>query len=89
MSKPPGTRDGAKRDLAAMLVVVEQLKPALEKNDREGQVGAVRRLVDLRAPMGEQWQALANLAVRNGELQLGRRAIDLFVDARASCISPR
>ena len=83
MSKPPGTRDGAKRDLAAMLVVVEQLKPALEKNDREGQVGAVRRLVDLRAPMGEQWQALANLAVRNGELQLGRRAIDLFVDARA------
>jgi len=82
VSKPPATRDEAQDDLAAMLVVVEQLQPALQNDQRAGQVAAIRRLIDLRAPMGEQWQALADVALRNGEPQLARRAIDLFVLAQ-------
>ncbi len=34
--------------------------------------------------MGGQWQALANLAARCGELVLGREAIDLFVEAQGN-----
>src|SRR5690606_31521787 len=83
VSKPTGTQDGNQRDLAAMLVVVEQLRPALQNDDRQGQVSAIRRLVDLHAPMGEQWRSLAGLAARNGELSLARQAIDLFVTACA------
>jgi len=31
--------------------------------------------------MGDQWQALANFALRNGEIALARKAIELFVEA--------
>jgi hypothetical protein len=64
------------------LVLLKELQPALQQGDRAKQSEVVRRLVALRAPMGDQWQALANLALQNGELTVAREAIDLFVAAR-------
>ena len=54
----------------------------MRQDDRAKQNAIIRQLVAMRAPMGDQWQALANLALQNGELTLARQAIDLFVAAR-------
>lgn len=71
----------ADRDLTAVLHLVEQLRPALARNDRARLTSIVEQLVARRAPMGAQWQALAQIAVGIGELGLSRAAIDLFVEA--------
>lgn len=71
----------ADRTLTAVLQLVEQLQPALERRDRAKQIDLIRRLVELRAPMGSQWQELARIAANQGELTLSRAAIDLFVEA--------
>jgi len=81
LSKSPSDRSNADRDLAATLILVDRLKPAIEKNDRALQCQVVRQLVELRAPMGGQWHALADMMVRNGELSLVRAATDLLVEA--------
>ena len=36
----------------------------------------------MRAPMGEQWRALANLVHNHGEITLAGKAMDLFVEAQ-------
>lgn len=69
------------RDQAAILDVVDRLRLALEQRNRTQIVDLLRRLVALRAPMGNQWQALAHIAAENGELTLARQGIDLFVEA--------
>lgn len=71
----------ADRNLTAVLQLVEQLQPALERRNRAAQVDLLRRLVELGAPMGSQWQQLAQIAANQGELTLAREAIDLFVAA--------
>lgn len=67
---------------AVALELVKRLQPALRRHERSTIVDIVGQLVALRAPIGDQWQALANIALQNGELALARKAIDLFVDAR-------
>jgi len=71
----------ADRDLTAVLNLVEQLQPALDRLDRAKLVEIVGQLAAQRAPMGGQWQSLARIAARLGELSLARIAIDLYVDA--------
>lgn len=69
----------ADRDLTAVLQLTSQLQPALERLDRARLHEIIGQLVALRAPMGGQWQALAQIAEEIGETSLARRAIDLFV----------
>lgn len=69
----------ADRDLTAVLQLVEHLQPALERGDRAKLAEIIGRLIEARAPMGGQWQQLAHIAAINGELDLARQAIDLFV----------
>ncbi len=63
-------------------ILSDRLQPAVERNDRGAIASALSELVRLEAHMGEQWHALAQLALRNGEILLARKAIDLFVDAQ-------
>jgi hypothetical protein len=71
----------AERDLTAVLRLLEQLGPALERQDYAGLRAIIQQLVALRAPMGGQWQQLAQIAADIGEIDLARKAIDLHVDA--------
>jgi hypothetical protein len=75
----PNGPDGA--DSSSALALLGQLQGALQRDDRALQNDIVRQLIALRAPMGDQWRALANLALQNGELSLTRAAMDLFVSA--------
>jgi hypothetical protein len=68
--------------LAAALRLLDQLQPAIRRGDRARQVAIVRELLAMRAPMGDQWQQLADLALQIGELSLARAAIDRFVEAQ-------
>ncbi|WAT17665.1 sulfotransferase [Aurantiacibacter sp. MUD11] len=68
--------------MAAAARHVQDLQSAMQLRDRERLVWAIGKLVSLRAPMGEQWRSLADLALGHGEVTLARQAIDLFVEAR-------
>lgn len=74
----PGNKD---RDLAAAVALVGQLQPALQRHDRARIVDLVGELVALRAPLGTQWESLAQIVADQGELRLAREAADLFVEA--------
>lgn len=76
------SRGEADRDLANALALVEQLQPALAQRDRKKQNAIIERLLASRAPMGEQWQRLAKIALGNGENTLARQAMSLFVEER-------
>ena len=71
----------ADRDLSAVVRLVNQIQPALARADRPALKHVIEELVRLRAPMGGQWQSLAQLAARIGELGISRRAFDLHVEA--------
>jgi tetratricopeptide (TPR) repeat protein len=58
---------------------VDALKQALAARDRAASNAAVAALLDVRAPLGEQWRKLAELMQVSGELTLAHRAIDAFV----------
>ncbi|HEY6813957.1 MAG TPA: sulfotransferase [Croceibacterium sp.] len=81
MSHTPRAPSAADRDLTAALVLVERLRPALEREDRAQTVDIVRRLAALRAPMGEQWLQLSQIAADNGELGLARAAVALYAES--------
>ncbi|MBO9670117.1 MAG: sulfotransferase [Sphingobium sp.] len=68
------------RDLAEVLKLVEQIQPALQRGDRITLNDIIRQLVAAHAPMGDQWEQLAQIAAGNGEHRLAMLAIDLFVD---------
>ncbi|WP_404714041.1 sulfotransferase [Sphingomonas sp. MMS24-J13] len=68
-------------NLANVVALAAQIRPALERGDRAGINEIVERLIALRAPMGGQWEQLAYLAAGNGELSLAKKAIDLQVEA--------
>ena len=70
------------RDLANIVALLDQLRPALKQGDRARLVDITRQLVALRAPVGRQWEKLAQIAAANGELTLARAAIDLFVGSQ-------
>jgi len=63
------------------LALLDRLQPAMRARNRALQVDIVRQVVALDAPLGPQWQALADLALQQGELALARQAMDRFVDA--------
>src|SRR5688572_14643492 len=65
--------------MSAVLQVVAQLQPALERQDYAKLRSIIVELVEARAPMGAQWQGLAQLAADIAELELAREAIELFV----------
>jgi tetratricopeptide (TPR) repeat protein len=65
---------------SAILAVVQQLQVAVRQQKREQQKEAIEQLVAMRAQMGAQWQAIANIALRIGELSLAREAIDCLVE---------
>jgi tetratricopeptide (TPR) repeat protein len=81
VAPPPGRSSAPQADVVAALKLLDELRPALQRQDRARQVEIIGRLVALRAPMGQQWQALAQLAAGHGEITLARNAIDLFVEA--------
>lgn len=77
VSQPPRTPGDS--DLVAALALLKELEPALRHGLREKQNDVIQRLAALRAPMGDQWQALARLALQNGEVGIARSAFDVFV----------
>lgn len=81
MTFPPRAPGDSDRERVVTLGLLEELRPALEHRDRARIVDIVRELVALRAPMGEQWHQLAQMAADNGENGLARRAIELFGEA--------
>ncbi len=81
MSTLPGARGTAGRNLTAALTLLGQLQPALERHNRAKLHDIVGKLVALRAPLGRQWQKLAQIAAEIGELRLARAAMDLYVEA--------
>ena len=81
MTLPPHAPSDPDRERVVTLGLLRELKPALERGDRARVVGILRELVAQRAPMGEQWQQIAQIAADNGELGLSRQAIDLFEEA--------
>jgi tetratricopeptide (TPR) repeat protein len=64
------------------LRLLDQLQPAVQRGDRATQVAIIRELLAMRAPMGDQWQQLADLSLQLGELSLAREAIECFVEAQ-------
>ncbi|KRA81364.1 tetratricopeptide repeat-containing sulfotransferase family protein [Altererythrobacter sp. Root672] len=81
MSRPQEPRGLTDRNLAAGVALVGQLQPALQQQDRARIVDLVRQLIELGAPLGAQWESLAQIVADKGELQLARKAVDLFVEA--------
>ncbi|MEH3159060.1 MAG: sulfotransferase [Sphingomonas taxi] len=57
------------------------LKAALARRDRPATTAAVAALLAEDAPLGPQWQALAQLMLVSGEVTLADRAMDAFVAA--------
>ena len=80
MSQPPQRPGQSDRELAAALSLLNQLRPALEQRNRAKQNDVVSRLVEMRATLGNQWAAIANVVLQNGEITLAKRAMDLFVE---------
>ena len=69
--------------------LLSTLKPALAERDRDETNRVVERLLDLRAPLGDQWRQIAELMRVSGELTLANRAIDSYVVAAGSTPSAR
>lgn len=62
-------------------LLAASLKAALARKDRAATNRDVAALLDQRAPLGEQWKAIAQLMQVSGEATLALRAIDAFVAA--------
>lgn len=82
VSPTPSERRDSSRDLAADLDLLNQLQAALRNRDRSRQIDVIRELLHREAALGDQWQSLAVVALRLGEIGLARQAIDRFVLAR-------
>lgn len=79
MSFPPRAPGHPDRGGVAALGLLDELHPALRRQDRARIVEIVGRLLALRPALGEQWRQLAFIAADYGEAGLARQAIDLFV----------
>jgi tetratricopeptide (TPR) repeat protein len=67
--------------LAVALALVEQFQRAFQRDERANTVELARQLVALRAPMGRQWRALAQIVADNGEMGVAREAIELYFES--------
>ena len=65
-------------DISALKVAAASFKSALQRNDRQALLAAARRLVELDAPLGNQWQGLAQAVFGWGELDLALQALDTW-----------
>jgi tetratricopeptide (TPR) repeat protein len=68
----------------AVQAELAELKANLSRRDREGVNRAVTQLLDMNAPLGEQWKAISHLMQLSGELTLALRAIDAFIASAAN-----
>lgn len=65
--------------MAAALRLLQALPPAMARADRARQVAIVGELVRLKAPLGAQWQQLAQVALGLGELALACEIADIHL----------
>lgn len=89
MSLPPARPGGSHDHTTESLKLLERLKRAVQRDHRADQLAPLRRLIELRAPTGRQWQGLAQLALRNAEVTLATRAMKLFVEAERGTLHAR
>nr|WP_283773355.1 tetratricopeptide repeat-containing sulfotransferase family protein [Altererythrobacter sp. KTW20L] len=75
-SRPPAS---GQRDIAAALRLLQQLSPAMARRDRGRQVAIMRELVALNAPLGPQWQQLAQIALSLGEVDLACQIAEIHL----------
>ena len=66
-------------DINALKLAAASFKAALQQDDRQALVAAARRLVQLRAPLGDQWRGLAQAVFKWGELTLALTALDTWM----------
>lgn len=71
------------------LHLLSALKSALAARDRDETNRIVDRLLDLSAPLGDQWRQLAELMRVSGELTRANRAIDAYVISAGSTPAAR
>lgn len=63
----------------SLRATIDTLRAATATRDRAAMTGAVAKLLAMRAPLGEQWRALAELMRVQGEITLAHAAMDAFV----------
>jgi len=73
------TNPMAVTDTSALPPLLAQLKAALAMRDRVATRRVVTTMLDQRAPLGQQWRAIAQLMQASGDLSLALRAIDAFI----------
>ncbi|MXP26414.1 hypothetical protein GRI39_10230 [Altererythrobacter indicus] len=66
---------------------IRQFVSALQRRDHGAVLSAVRGLVQLRYPMGQQWRSVATVMLKDGEFALARAAADLLVEQVASTLT--
>jgi tetratricopeptide (TPR) repeat protein len=66
-------------NLPNWMPIVENLKKAIALKDRTTTNLSVTQLLEMGAPLGENWRAFAELMRMNGEFTLAHRAMDAFV----------
>lgn len=62
-------------------ILAARVSQALQERDRIGLVRGVMALIDARAPLTTGWKSLTEPLIDYGELDLARRAIDLYAQA--------
>ncbi|MGV3554516.1 MAG: sulfotransferase [Croceibacterium sp.] len=65
-------------DIDALRLAAAAFKSALQGDDRQAVVAAARRLVELDAPLGQQWPGLVQEVFRWGELNLALSALNAW-----------
>jgi tetratricopeptide (TPR) repeat protein len=65
-------------EISALRIAAAAFKTALQGQDRQALIAAARRLVELEAPLGQQWQGLVQEVFRWGELNLALSALNVW-----------
>lgn len=81
MSLQSGFVAAAGADAATAMRLLQTLQSAHQAHDRGATVAAIAALVRLQPALAGQWEAVAQLAMDNGEVTLAQEALALFVEA--------
>ena len=65
-------------DINALRTAAAAFKSALQQGQRQQLIAAARRLIELDAPLGDQWQGLAQAVFGWGELTLALQGLDTW-----------
>ncbi|WEK47945.1 MAG: sulfotransferase [Candidatus Andeanibacterium colombiense] len=79
MSPPPTDREPVGQKFAA-LTLTDRFQRAIRRGSRSEMVENLRGLIELRAPMAEQWLQMAMIAIEIGAVVLALQAVDLYLD---------